>query len=67
MPITVADRVLALLDTMTRQSLDTLPPARRRQLAASLQHWAKIAEKRDAPSQPKAGVLADLCNGGRVE
>lgn len=41
----VADKIIALLDTMTQTSLDSLPPVRRRQFADLCRHWADVAER----------------------
>jgi len=39
----VADKIIALLDTMTPASLDLLSPFRRRQFADLCRHWGDIA------------------------
>jgi hypothetical protein len=44
----VADKIIALLDTMTQTSLDSLPPVRRRQFADLCRHWADVAERSKA-------------------
>jgi hypothetical protein len=64
----VADKIMALLDTMTIASLDSLPPARRQQFAQLCQYWGRVA---DAPPKgppgtfQQRGILADLIEGGR--
>jgi hypothetical protein len=65
----VADKVLALLDTMTVASLMELPPARRRQFAATCRHWGELAEKslqKPTGADAGKGVLAALDNGDRA-
>jgi hypothetical protein len=65
--MSVANKIIALLDTMTAASLDSLPPIRRRQFADLCRHWAKIADKsKDGMTLPKVGVLADLKDGERA-
>ncbi len=60
----VAERIMSLMDSMTRASLDELPPAHRRRFADLLKHWAKIAETpKNGATPPKAGVLAALHDG----
>ena len=41
----VADKIIALLDTLTHASLDSLSPVRRRQFADLCRHWADLAER----------------------
>jgi hypothetical protein len=69
MAITVVERIAALLDTVTAEHFDAMPPARLRQLAVSMRHWAAIADQRADRKQHKgqAGVLADLSRGLRPE
>jgi hypothetical protein len=67
--MSVAEKIIALLDTMPVASLDQLNPVRRQQFAQMCRHWAEIAERPKAgvtlmPQQrqarPVGGVLADL-------
>ena len=55
----VADKIIALLDTMTPASLDSLSPVRRRQFADLCRHWADIAVRPEGAPAVKAGVPAD--------
>lgn len=66
----VADKILALLDTMTPASLDDLPPAHRRRFADVCRYWADRADKPKTgvtlPRPRKSeGVLASLARGDR--
>jgi hypothetical protein len=69
MPISVAERLGALLDTIKAEQFDVLPPARLRQLADTMRHWAAIADQRADRKRPQrqSGVLADLRRGLRPE
>jgi hypothetical protein len=70
MPISTVERLAAMLATLDGNSFDTLPPARCRQLAATMRHWAAIADRRAderLQRQQQGGVLADLGNGQRGE
>lgn len=60
----VADKIIALLDTLTPASVEALPLLRRRQFADLCRHWAEVAEKPRAPA-PRSGVLLDLKDGHR--
>jgi hypothetical protein len=51
----VADKIIALLDTMTPASLDSLSPVRRRQFADLCRHWGDIAVRPAVPAM-KAGA-----------
>jgi hypothetical protein len=61
----IADKIAALLDGLSREDLDRLPPARRQKFAALCHHWAQLAER--PPKEPKAGILSSLKNGDRAE
>jgi hypothetical protein len=52
----IADKIIALMDTMTRASLDDLSPVRRRQFADLCRHWAQLAEEPKGASkrEPKS-------------
>lgn len=60
MPITVVDRAVALLVSLSPDDIASLPPAERRRVADECRRVAGMAEPREAP---KAGVLADLRHG----
>ncbi len=57
----VADKIIALLDTMTPASLDAMSPVRRRQFADLCRHWADIAGRAEgAPvARPRAPASVD--------
>jgi hypothetical protein len=61
----VANKIIALLDTMTLASLDSLPPVRRRQFADLCRHWADVAgSPRGAPAAKlRASVSVDAPAG----
>jgi hypothetical protein len=61
----IADRIIAFLDSLNREELERLPPARRQKFAALCHHWAQLAER--PPKEPRAGVLSALKNGDRRE
>jgi hypothetical protein len=72
----VADKIVALLDTMTVASLDSLSPVRRRQFGDLCRHWADIAERpkgqlarprMSAPGRDVAAVLAGAPHAGAIE
>jgi len=63
----VAEKILALLDTMSTGSLMLLPPARRRQFAATCRYWAQLADASVPSPTAKSGVLSDLDKGARAE
>jgi hypothetical protein len=52
----VADKIIALLDTLTRANLDSLSPVRRRQFADLCRHWADIAERLEGAQQARDGT-----------
>jgi hypothetical protein len=60
------DRIAALLDSLTLEDLDRVPPARQRKFAELCRHWQQVVERRLKP-KPKSGVLADLSQGKRSE
>jgi hypothetical protein len=64
----VADKIIALLDTMTLASLDSLSPVRRRQFADICRHWADIAGRppvgpSSAPVEPSSATAAEPESG----
>lgn len=63
MPITTTDRIVALIGHLSRDDVEALPPAERRQLAGQCRHVAKPADgqpqpQAGLPSQPQAGLLS---------
>jgi hypothetical protein len=60
MPITLVDRAVAALVSLSPDDIERLPPAERRRLADSCRYVAQLAEPR---ASPKEGVLADLRDG----
>jgi hypothetical protein len=58
------EQTIALLEGITRDEVEVLPPARRRLLADRCRHLAQLAEPH---LEPKAGVLAALKDGARAE
>jgi len=62
MSIAVAAKISALLDGLSLEQLNELPPVERRRFAALCRHWHHLAD-RPQKADPKAGVLADLRDG----
>jgi hypothetical protein len=60
--MTVADKVVAFLDNLTRREVEEMSPTKRQKLAELCRHWAAIADP-ETTRQPKSGVLADLRSG----
>jgi hypothetical protein len=60
--VSVAEKVTALFDALTREEVQALPPAQRRRFADQCRHWAEIAE-RPQRTVPSVGVLFDLGAG----
>jgi hypothetical protein len=65
--MSVADRIAALFNALTREEVDAMPPVERRRFAEQCRHWADFAELRPRLLEPKSGVLADLKRGVRNE
>jgi hypothetical protein len=63
--MSVADKIAALFNVLTREEVDAMPPAERRRFADLCRHWAHFADIRPRPSVPRSGVLADLKRGWR--
>ncbi len=67
--MSVADKIAALFNALTREEVDAMPPVERRRFADLCRHWADFAEirPREVKSQVKSrsGVLADLGRGLR--
>jgi hypothetical protein len=64
----IVDKITALLDGLSSEELDRLPPARLRQFSELCWHWHSLAERRLRPKEPKpasVGVLSALRNGER--
>jgi hypothetical protein len=59
------DKIVALLEQLTREDVAALAPAARERFAAVCEHWAGVARERPDPA--KAGVLASLRDGQRQE
>ena len=56
MPIAIADKIVALLASLSDEDIQALPQAERRRLADQCRHVTSRAERQE----PKAGVLAQL-------
>jgi hypothetical protein len=63
--MSVALKIAALFNVLTREEVDALPPAERRRFADLCRHWADFADIRPRPAAPRTGVLADLKRGWR--
>jgi hypothetical protein len=62
----MVEKIVALLDGLTLEEIDKLPPARQRKLSDLCRYWHQIVERR-LEKKPKSGVLADLRRGHRQE
>ena len=63
--MSVADKIAALFNALTREEVDAMPPIERRRFADQCRHWADFAELRPRLLKPKSGVLEDLRRGLR--
>jgi hypothetical protein len=63
--MSVAEKAAALLEAITREEVDAMPPAARRRFAALARRAAEMADP--PPETPKAGILSDLRRGIRAE
>jgi hypothetical protein len=70
MPISIADRIVALITSMQPEAIASLPPAERRRLADHCRHVValcdlkhKTAKDAQEATSPKAGVIGDLRDG----
>ena len=65
--MSVAEKIVALFNALTREEVDALPPAERRRFADVCRHWADFADIRPRELRSQSGVLADLRRGLRNE
>ena len=65
--MSVAEKIAALFNALTREEVDALPPVERRRFADLCRHWADFAEIRPRELGSQSGVLADLRRGLRNE
>jgi hypothetical protein len=63
--MSVAAKIAALFNALTREEVDAMPPVERRRFADLCRHWADFAEIRPREVGPQSGVLADLRRGLR--
>lgn len=63
--MSVADKIAALFNALTREDVDAMAPAARRRFADTCRHWADFADIRTRRDKPKSGVLAELRRGYR--
>lgn len=63
--MSVADKIAALFNVLTREEVDAMPPAARRRFADLCRHWGDFAEIRPRQHEPRSGVLAELKRGLR--
>jgi hypothetical protein len=64
--LTSIEKIDALMAGVTRADIERMPPAHRQRLAQVLRHIAHLADPPKVHS-PKAGILAELRDGQRVE
>ena len=64
--MSVAEKVSALLEGITRRDIANLPLDKRKRLATALRRIADLADPPALPAQPKSGVLRDLYRGERA-
>jgi hypothetical protein len=62
--MSIAGKIVALFQALTREEVDAMPPAERRRFADLCRHWAHCADLRPVPG---SGILADLRRGLRNE
>jgi hypothetical protein len=65
--LTLVGKIDALMSGITRADTEKMPPAHRLRIAEALRRVAEIADPAPRPEVPRAGVLADLRDGQRVE
>ena len=64
--MSIADKITALFNALTREEVDAMPPIERRRFADLCRHWANFADLRPRGQTPQSGVLADLKRGLRM-
>jgi hypothetical protein len=68
--MSVIEKTIALLGSLTPADVRALPPARRRLFADVCRHFASVAEPRAESTDsavPRSGVLSELRAWGRYE
>jgi hypothetical protein len=63
--MSVAEKIAALFNALTREEVDAMPPVERRRFADLCRHWADFSEIRPRDLGSQSGVLADLGRGLR--
>jgi hypothetical protein len=63
--MSVAEKIAALFNALSREEVDALSPVERRRFADLCRHWADFAEIRPRAHAPQSGVLEDLRRGLR--
>lgn len=63
--MSVAEKIAALFNALTREEVDAMPPVERRRFADVCRHWADFAEIRPRGPTSQSGVLDDLRRGLR--
>ena len=63
--MSVAEKIAALFNALTREEVDAMPPVARRRFADLCRHWADFAEIRPRELRSQSGVLEDLRRGLR--
>lgn len=61
--MSVAEKVVALLEFLNEEQIQAEPPATRQRLAQLCRHVATIAEPSTRILGPKTGILNELRNG----
>ncbi len=64
--MSIAEKVSAILEGLSRRDLETLKPEQRQRFAAALRRIAEIADPPALPARPRSGVLFDLYRGNRA-
>jgi hypothetical protein len=60
--MSIAAKIAALFNALTREELDAMAPAERRRFADLCRHWADLAELGRRVEPPRSGVLEALRN-----
>jgi hypothetical protein len=63
--MSVAEKIAALFNALTREEVDALAPVERRRFADVCRHWADFADIRPRAHPSQSGVLEDLRRGLR--